>query len=262
MKRLGAVNFDPIARPYRWMEYLSFGRALERCRFHFLPALAHCRCGLVLGDGDGRFVERLLVANPALHADVVDVSSAMLELLTRRSVATVPDGARRLRIYQADALEFAPAGHYDLIVTNFFLDCLTQSEVEQLAQQLAGHAELGALWLVSDFRIPAGFMHWPARIMVRLLYLGFRILTGLRTNRLPDHLLALRAAGFTRTAQHLSLAGMLISELWEYTPRMLPPQKPKAVDVEDPIPDPEPPSPSLPEADPGIYHPNQPRPDE
>ena len=31
------ANFDPIARPYRWMEYLTFGPALARCRNHFLP---------------------------------------------------------------------------------------------------------------------------------------------------------------------------------------------------------------------------------
>jgi hypothetical protein len=35
---------------------------------------------------------------------------------------------------------------------------------------------------------------------------------------------------------------------------MLPPQKPKIPDVLDPVPDPEPASPSLPEPDPGVFH--------
>jgi hypothetical protein len=35
---------------------------------------------------------------------------------------------------------------------------------------------------------------------------------------------------------------------------MLPPQKPKNHDVLDPVPDPEPASPSLPEPDPGVFH--------
>ena len=45
------LNFDRLARPYRWLEYATFGRTLERCRFHFLPALTSARRALVLGDG-------------------------------------------------------------------------------------------------------------------------------------------------------------------------------------------------------------------
>jgi SAM-dependent methyltransferase len=256
-----AANFDAIARPYRWMEYLSFGRALERCRFHFLPALAGGRTALVLGDGDGRFLARLLAANPALHADAVDISPAMLELLTRRASVAVPDAADRLRTHRVNALDFAPyrsgstpEGGYDLIVTHFFLDCLTQREVETLAQRVIRLTAPNALWLVSEFRIPAGLMHWPSRAIVRMLYASFRLLTGLRTSWLPDHNSALRAAGFSQTALHLSLGGLLTSEVWEYTPSMLPPQKPRIADVQDPVPDPEPASPSLAEPDPGVFH--------
>jgi SAM-dependent methyltransferase len=258
-----AANFDPIARPYRWMEYLSFGRALERCRFHFLPALGDRRRALVLGDGDGRFLARLLAANPNLHADAVDISPAMLELLTRRAAVAVPDTATRLRSHRVNALDFtpehdntAPEASYDLIVTHFFLDCLNQPEVDALVQRLARHTAPGAVWLISEFRIPGGAMHWPARAMVRLLYFGFRLLTGLRTSRLPDYASALGAAGFISAAQRLSLAGLLSTELWEYTPSMLPPQKQKGEDVLDPVPDPEPASPSLAEPDPGVFHPD------
>ena len=84
------LNFDPLARPYRWLEYATFGRALERCRFHFLPALTGARRALVLGDGDGRFLARLLRANPELEADVVDCSPAMLRLLQRTAQARRP----------------------------------------------------------------------------------------------------------------------------------------------------------------------------
>jgi SAM-dependent methyltransferase len=257
------ANFDNVARPYRCMEYFTFGRALERCRTHFLPQLADRRTALVLGDGDGRFLASLLAANPTLHADAVDTSSAMLRLLTRRAQSAAPDAQTRLRTHHTSALDFTPTHTYDLIVTHFFLDCLTQSELNLLATNLARHAAPNALWLISDFRIPAGPMRGPARILVRLLYLAFRLLTGLRTTALPDHAAALASAGFTCIAQHPSLAGLLTSELWactraaipEYTPSMhLPPQRPKTPYPPDPVPDPEPPTPSLPEPDPGVFH--------
>jgi len=258
-----APNFDPIARPYRWLEYLTFGPALTRCRNHFLPALTDHHTALILGDGDGRFLARLLAANPNLRADAVDISLAMLHLLTQRVHLAHPTAATRLRTHHLDALTFVPTGPYDLIVTNFFLDCLTQSEFANLITRLTPHLAPNALWLVSDFRIPAGPLHLPARILVRALYLAFRLLTGLRTTHLPDHDSALHAAGLTRATEHLSLAGLLTTELWVYTPAalpaytptmQLPPQRPRNPHVPDPVPDPEPPSPSLPEPDPGVFH--------
>jgi len=211
-------NFDRIARPYRLLEYLTLGRALERCRFHFLPhlrTLAPTRI-LALGDGDGRFLARLLQQNPQAQADAVDTSATMLSLLTARC-QTTGIASNRLETHQTSALAFTqstPAAPYDLIVTHFFLDCLTQPELNQLATQLRPVLTPGALWLLSDFRIPTGPAALLAKLLVRTLYLAFRTLTGLRTSTLPDHETTLTQAGFTRLNQHLSLAGILTTELW------------------------------------------------
>src|SRR4051812_5218905 len=77
-------HFDLIARPYRWLEYLTLGRALERCRNYYLPQLRDRRHALVFGDGDGWFLAQLLGENPDLRADAVDTSAAMLRLLRQR----------------------------------------------------------------------------------------------------------------------------------------------------------------------------------
>jgi ubiquinone/menaquinone biosynthesis C-methylase UbiE len=245
-------NFDAIARAYRWMEYLSFGGSLQRCRTHFLPQLMGSGSALVFGDGDGRFLAALLAANPALHADAVDSSAAMLRLLERRAHAST-----RLRTHLAGALDFTPNHTYDLVATHFFLDCLTTAEIAALCVRITPHLASNARWVISDFHIPSGPMRWPARILVRWLYLAFRILTGLRVTHLPDHRAVLATAGFVRAAQHYALAGVLTAELWEYTPAMqLPPQRPKTPQISDPVPDPEPASPSLPGPDPGVFHPD------
>jgi len=213
-------NFDFIAKPYRLLEYLTFGRALERCRTHYLPRLLDRRQALVLGDGDGRFLAALLAASPRLRADAVDTSAAMLRLLTRRAHAATPDASQRLHTHHTSALTFTPPQPCDLVVTHFFLDCLTQRELDQLCRRLTPNLTPQALWLVSDFRIPpSSRVRWAARALVRALYLGFRLLTGLRTTALPDHASALTAAGLIRIAHHHSLAGILITELWQLNPR-------------------------------------------
>jgi SAM-dependent methyltransferase len=205
-------NFNPIARPYRWLEYLTLGRRLEHCRLHFLPSLLNHKRALVIGDGDGRFLAALMAANPHIHVDAVDTSATMLQLLSKRCEANTT----RLATHHTSALTFAPSGAYDLVVTHFFLDCLTQSDLEALVARITPTLTSNALWLISDFRIPPGRMRLPARIFVRSLYLAFRIITGLRTTHLPDYATPLAKAGLTRIAHHESLAGLLTTELWQF----------------------------------------------
>ena len=221
-----APNFNRLAAPYRWMEYLSFGPALERCRFHFLSRLAPCRSGLVLGDGDGRFTARLLAAQPDLRVHAIDGSPAMLAALRRRVAAGA--AAHRLTTQLADlrvanlsvadlhlenaSLPFAP----DCIATHFFLDCLTTPEVARLARSLRTLAAPGCLWVVSEFAIPArGWMRPLATALVAALYRAFGWLTGLQPQQLPDHPSALSASGWHCMERHRHLGGLLVSELWQ-----------------------------------------------
>ena len=203
-------NFDSIARFYRWLEYLTLGSTLQHCRTHFLPTLTEQKSALVLGDGDGRFLAQLLLQNPHLHADAVDTSATMLQLLRSRC-----GHKSSLCTHHIDALHFSPTASYDLIVTHFFLDCFSQNDLTQLITTFSRHCQPEALWLISDFRIPTGSMRPIARIFVRSLYFAFRILTGLRTTHLPNHATPLITAGFTRIAHHRSLAGILTTELWQ-----------------------------------------------
>jgi hypothetical protein len=145
----------------------------------------------------------------------------MLRLLRQRCACHCPDSNARLGTHNVDALSFLashPPESRDLIATHFFLDCLTQQQVDTLAAAIAPHLAPNALWLVSDFRIPRGAMALPATILVRSLYFAFRSLTGLRVTRLPDHSAALARAGLVRIAHHDSLAGILTTELWSLHP--------------------------------------------
>ena len=207
-----AVNFDLVARAYRWLEYLSFGPWLARCRRAQLPHLAGARRALLLGDGDGRFLVRLLEVNPALQADVVDSSQSMLTLLQRRirlyHRATI-------HLHHADLLAWEPSGEYDLIVSHFFLDCLFPGQMEQVFDRVLPHARPGAQWVISEFAVPrnpiAGLL---ARGIIAFLYRAFGWLTGLRVRTLPSYPAALDRRGLVLSQHRRFLAGLLRSELW------------------------------------------------
>lgn len=211
------ARFDRIARLYRVMEYLTCGPMLERCRFHQLPALQNSRRALALGDGDGRFLAKLLATNPTLQADAVDASPAMLARLRQR-IAHLK-ALDRLTTTQADARTFdLPSSNYDLVATHFFLDCLTESEADHLIARIRPQLVDGAQWLVSEFQIPetARLQRWFARTIISALYAAFRLLTGLTVRQIPPWPELLARHGFERKATRHWLGGLLVSELWEF----------------------------------------------
>jgi ubiquinone/menaquinone biosynthesis C-methylase UbiE len=212
-------NFNFIARPYRWFEYLTLGKSLENCRNHFLLQLLDRRHALVLGDGDGRFLAQLLKQNPDLHADAVDISTAMLQLLRKRCKTATPNAAVRLRTHHANAITIPLQPGYDLVVTHFFLDCFTTKQLQTLLPGLAHCLRPGALWVISDFNIPAT-RPFAARLLVATLYRAFGLLTGLAVRSLPEYPPLLGRIGFVLLERRSRLAGLLISELW-----LLPPDR-------------------------------------
>ena len=209
-------NFDPIARPYRWLEYLSFGPWLERCRFHSLDQLMTSRHALVLGDGDGRFTARLLAANSRVIVDAIDSSAVMLRLLSRRVASLGPAATARLQIFHIDALQFDPEDRrYDLIAGHFFFDCFSEPDLSCLIATLSPSLTISGQWLISEFAIPRT---QPAacfsRLIVGALYRAFGLMTGLRVRSLPDYEVRLRNQGLNLFRRTTLLAGLLRSEMW------------------------------------------------
>lgn len=210
-----APNFDRIAAIYRWAEYLSLGPLLQRTRTALLSQLDDPRYALVLGDGDGRFLEQLLLRYPQCNALAVDISAAMLQRLQQRCARAIPNAGTRLTIMQRSALDVDLEPSTDLIVTHFLLDCFTQSEIEALIARFNSQLAPGALWLVSDFALPASPLLRPlARLYIAALYVSFRVLTGLRVRRLPNPHLAFRRAGLRCIVRRTFFFGLLYTELW------------------------------------------------
>jgi hypothetical protein len=141
----------------------------------------------------------------------------MLEHLRLRCLRSVPSAATRLNTLQSSALDLDADGlpQLDLIVTHFFLDCLSQPEVDTLTARLASQFRPGALWLVSDFALPANSLLRPfARLYIASLYAAFRMLTGLRVRHLADPQSSLRSNGLRCIARRTLLGGLLYTELW------------------------------------------------
>ena len=204
------MNCDRIARVYRRLEYLGFGRELERRRFRYLADVAGARRVLALGEGDGRFLARLARQNPEASIDYADASARMLELARGRA------GEQRVHYCLGAALTMPLArAEYDLVATHFFLDCFDEREAPAVVARVAEAARPAAQWLISEFRQPPhGWRAAWAGLWLRGLYLFFAAATGLKTRRLVDHRPLLARHGFRLEREETSRFGLLASELW------------------------------------------------
>lgn len=194
------MSFDALAPVYRGLETLVFGNALQRARTEFLPELASCRNVLVVGEGNGRFVHSLAVTNPHIRITCVEQSAEMIRLARcKADVEFVHSKIENARLERS----------YDVIVTNFFLDCFTESELPQIVQKLAADAQSSAIWLVAEFT-PAK----RGKLLVWLMYRFFRVTTRISASRLPNYAPLLEQHGFRCEQRRFFYAGIVSAELW------------------------------------------------
>jgi len=209
------VSFDTVAPWYRTLETIAFGNALQRARVACLGEIGSPRRGLLVGEGNGRFLAALLHQQPLIRIDCVDSSQRMLDLARRRISETNPNQIDRVAFLQRDIASWSPNDRYDLIVTHFFFDCFEMKEVGNIVAKLAQAAAPKAVWLLADFRIPdGGLAHAHAQAWLSVMYAFFRGVAGIAVHELVDPSPFLRVEGFTVERQHLFRLGMLKSQLW------------------------------------------------
>jgi ubiquinone/menaquinone biosynthesis C-methylase UbiE len=212
----GSSGFDSLARVYRALEFIAFGRDLERARFEYLGRLSGCQSILLLGEGDGRCAARLAEVVPNARITCIDSSPGMIARAAQRLAGTA---AKRVSFICADALSYAPEpGAFDAVATLFFLDCFTAADVEAIVSRIRPALKPAAPWLFADFAVPSrGPARWRARVWLAVLYFFFRIGAGLRVSELPPSEEILEGAGWKPAEVRVFQGGMIRSVLFART---------------------------------------------
>ena len=210
------MSFDVLAPHYRWMEWFLAGGKLQRCRTAFLDEIPAARNILLLGEGNGRSLIECHRRFAGARITCLDASIAMLAEARARLARNAVD-ASRVQFVHADILHWPPAAErYDLIITNFFLDCFRAEQLAQIIPRISAFAEPDANWLVADFQLAtAGAKRVRSRLILGSMYLFFRTVARLPARELtaPDSFLA--AAEFSLHRRTESEWGLLHSDWWE-----------------------------------------------
>jgi ubiquinone/menaquinone biosynthesis C-methylase UbiE len=205
------VSFDRLAPYYHWLETVGFGSVLQKARTGWIETVPRPKRVLTVGEGTGHFLREFLRVHRDSAVDCVDTSAQMLEL-ARLRIAPV----NRVRFLEEDILSWTPLESYDLLVTNFVLDCFPQNELKSIVRKLAGVATPGAYWLLADFCIPkTTFARTHAKIWLATMYWFFRATAAVRAKRLVDPAPELQANGFICLKRSEWRLGLIKSELWQ-----------------------------------------------
>lgn len=209
-------GFDLLAPHYRWLEFLLAGNKLQRCRTAYLPRSAPAQRVLIAGEGHGRFLSACRKHWPEARLTCLDASARMLRT-ARARLLRQGLSVEGIEFVHADLLTAAlPVGSFDLLVTNFFLDCFPPGQLSAVVAKLAQAASPQARWWLADFRVPAGGpARWRALLIHFAMYTFFRLVTRLPARKLtpPDDLLIQH--GFKLQHRQLSEWGLLHTDEWE-----------------------------------------------
>ncbi|MDB4589781.1 class I SAM-dependent methyltransferase [Verrucomicrobiales bacterium] len=201
------MSYDVLAPFYATLERLTFGRALQRARCAPLQTNVAPSTVLVLGDGDGRFLELAVGAWPGATFVVVDQSAAMLALAKKRAEGCC------MRFVQADVRDGLRAldDHcFDVVVSHFFMDCFTESTLKRLVSEVADQMSPEGCWFVSEFAAKA----WWHRFLLRLMYRFFHNLTETEARSFPKYGEVLSRAGFSAERLGVWRAGFVVADVW------------------------------------------------
>lgn len=169
---MAGVDYSAVAGVYRWLEFCVFGSGLQDARVGLLDDLLERVSHqsdprvLLVGDGDGRFLEELLLRVECVRVDYVDCSEGMM--LEAQGRVGLDD---RVSWACADLFTWEELG-YEVVVAHFLLDGFSGEARRRVIERLVSKLRCGGLFLVSDFDSRASFY---GRVMVCVMQVFFRM---------------------------------------------------------------------------------------
>lgn len=240
-------GYNRLAPSYHILEWLVFGKQLQRARVALIAQLPVWHRLLLLGDGDGRLLEQLFLQRSAgashssqsgqssLHKrnspgdrrwsiTSVDHSPGMLRRQRLRLNALrvnkrhIEKHGGDIQFLQIDALDYRPpAQAYDVVVTPFFLDCFSPPELSEHLPLWLSALRKDGVHLQVDFIPPHSPWQRPrAHLLLWAMHAFFGWQTGLTNRQLVDSQAFIEQCGLRKVAEHISGQGMIAAQLWQF----------------------------------------------
>lgn len=182
-------SFNKVAGIYDALARVVFGKSLDKAQRFYLESIPPHSKVLIIGGGTGQLLRVLLDLNPSCEVWYIEASSSMIA----RSRKKITDAqGNRVHFIHGTQQNIPDGLLYDAVITYFFLDLFTAPALDDVIGSIQPHLQHHVVWLVCDF-VNGG--KWWQRLLLRMMYLFFRVTCSLDTRRLPPWQLKLSIHG-------------------------------------------------------------------
>jgi len=197
-------GFDRIAWIYDRVARLVYGRAIVESQCHFLDQIPSEGRVLVIGGGTGWILHEIFKKCPNCKVCYIEASAKMIARAQQKG-RIYGDRVTYINGTQDDT----PNGEgFDVLITNFFLDVFPEKELPAIINQLPKSLNSFGFWVFTDFRNTK--ILWQ-KWLIRVMYLFFRQVCGLRSKELPDWHRVFQEAGYIPQSDKTYFYGMIIA---------------------------------------------------
>ena len=179
-------KFDRVAKYYNLLEILAFGKILYGTRLYFLTRTSKPNNILIVGEGTGHFLKYLVKCYPKSSITIVDSSNRMIKIMRGYNQISK---VQNITILQQDYLKHIPRTKYDLIYTNFFLDCFKSTDVLEIVNKIRLMLNEIGEWNDVDFATPDKrnlLSYNYNNFILKVLYKSFRLVCKIESVSISD----------------------------------------------------------------------------
>ena len=212
------IGYNKLAPYYNFLLYLSGGYLIKAQR-KLIPFIEETSKALLVGEGTGNFLSKLIASNKVKTIFCLDISEKMIQICQKKNKQSVSSlgGNKRVHYIIGDLFCLYPNNLLDanqhlnnkslfsLITTNFFLDQFKEHELEKIMQRLDMLLTPGGYWYFTDFTLPKNFFQ---KNLVKGLYIFFQKVCNIEADKVPDYHRHFLERGYTISLSKKSLFGV------------------------------------------------------
>jgi tRNA (cmo5U34)-methyltransferase len=171
-------GFDKISVVYDSLARIIYGKSIQQSQVYFLDRIPPHASVLILGGGTGWILEKINEVQPSVKIDYIEASSKMLRLARDKN-----QHHNNIQYIHGTEQDVTALPLYDVIITNFFLDLFPDKKLSSVVRLILSKLKHDGCWIVTDF---VNERKWWQRVLLSVMYVFFKITTGIEASTLPD----------------------------------------------------------------------------
>jgi len=201
------ANYDNSAWFYDQLCWLVYGKTMINAQRFLLKFISPGSKVLIAGGGTGWILEELSrLHSGGLTVTYLEIAPKMMQLSQKRNT-----GLNKI-VFINKAVENARLQpNFDVAITPFLFDNFTQRNFELIFAHVHAALKPGGLWLNSDFQLTG---KWWQPILLKTMFLFFRLTCNIEANRLPDIQKQFDLHGYKNIARKTFYGNFIVSEIY------------------------------------------------